>query len=338
MNKLPGNIGPELIAAFLNQQISSEEAILVQNWINSSPENQKYFEQFKTVWEETGKLIPAPVDVDVDLGWNKMSFKIDSFEQKAQKKTHTFTPRFFLRIAAVIVPLIAIASIYFYISQRPKEIVKFTAMYTLQDTLSDGSIVRLNKNSKLTYPERFRGNTREVSMNGEMFFKIKPNKEKPFIIHTENTLIQVLGTSFNVKAISDSSLIEVYVESGHVKFSRIGKEETDTVSIILYAGEKGIYNKATKKLWKADLADANDLFWENRTLVFNRTELSQVINTIQKWYNITIVLKNENLKSLHFSATFKDQPVDSVINVISNTFDITTSRVGAKYIFDKNEQ
>jgi transmembrane sensor len=343
MIQLPENITPGIIAAYFGNQISSKDVVVLQNWIDSSPENKKYFEQIKAIYKESGKLIPSPVDVDVDLAWKKMSLDIDKYEQKdkAVKNNHPIIilkNKYLLRAAAVIIPIIAITAIYFLYSQKSETVVKSTTVQTLQDTLSDGSMVCLNKQSKLIYPDKFKGTNREVTMNGEIYFEVKPDKEKPFVIHAANTLVTVLGTKFNVKAYSDSADIEVFVESGRVMFSEASQNRVDSITLILEDGEKGIFNKSSHKFSKIQTVDANDVFWKTKTLVFTRAQLSQVISTLKKNYNINIVLKAESLKNLHFSATFKEQPVDSIIEIIVNTFDLKISKEGSKYILYQNGQ
>lgn len=331
MNNLPENITPELLIAFLSKQISEENAVVVQNWINASAENQKYLEQFKIIWEESGKLKPAPVDVDTDIAWNRLSHKINDFEQANNKVKRVRIYRTFIRVAAVIIPIVAIISLYFIYFQSPNMLTLSSTSQKSSDTLPDGTIIYLNNYSKLIYPEKF-SNNREVTMEGEIFFEVEHDASKPFIIHAGNTLVKVLGTSFNVNA-SDSNTVEVYVKTGYVLFST----SNITSSVTLKAGDKGIYNISTNKIWKTIVADENDLFWKNKVLVFNRTGLQHVANTLKKYYNINISFKKETLKDLHFSATFTNQPIDSIINIISSTFNITITKDGTNYIIDKNE-
>jgi transmembrane sensor len=343
MDKLPENITPELILAFLKSQIGKDEALVVQNWIDSSPENHHQFEQFKVVWEETGKLIPAPVDVDIDDAWNKMSFRIDAFDEKSeitQKEIGRTIPfrKYLLRVAAVLIPFIVISSIYLILNQKPKQIIRETTAQTLKDTLSDGSIVALNKQSKISYPQKFIGNKREVEMEGEIFFEVKPDSTKPFIIHAENVMIKVLGTSFNVRSFADSSEIEVKVKTGHVMVYSLRQNYADTVSLILKAGETGIYYKSTNEIKKVELPIKAESQQSGITLVFNRTRLVQAIDSIQKKYGVTISLQDENLRNLHISTTFKNLSIDSIIDVLKNTFDLKVKRQGSNYILKQNEE
>ncbi len=331
MNNLPENITPEMLLAFLTQQISEEDAVVVQNWLDASAENQQYFEQLKTIWEESGKLHPAPVDVDTDMAWNKLSQKISNYEQNQVNIKKVPVYKLFVRVAAVVIPIMIIASLYFIYFQSPKMLTLASNAQNSTDTLTDGTIVYLNHHSKLVYPEKFSKN-REVTMQGEIFFDVKHDESKPFIIHAGNTFVKVLGTSFNVNA-SDSNTIEVFVKTGHVLFSI----SNDTSSVILYPGDKGIYDIPANQIRKIKPEDENDLFWKNKVLVFNRTALQDVAHTLKKYYNIDFSFKKEALKDLHFSATFNNQPIDTIVNIISGTFGITISKDGSQYTIDKNE-
>jgi transmembrane sensor len=343
MDELPKNISPEMILAYLENQISEEEFTIVQSWIDASPDNRHQLEQFRMVWEETGLLIPAPVDVDIDLAWDKMSLKINDFEENTsspKEKTGRIIPfrKYILRVAAVLIPLISLAVIYLLLLQKPEIITKETTAQSIKDTLSDGSIISLNENSTIKYPKKFKGSTREVEMKGEAFFEIKHDSTKPFIIHAENAMIKVLGTSFNIKAYVDSAQIEVSVKTGRVRFSVSGQELNEKDSVILIAGETGIYDKSTKKIWKADLPVKQELQQEDKILIFNRTSLLKVAEEIQKKYGVTIVLKNKDFENVHYSATFKNSSIDSIIQVMSNTLDLKVIKQGSKYIFEENEQ
>jgi ferric-dicitrate binding protein FerR (iron transport regulator) len=342
MEKLPEHISPEKILAYLKNQISESDFAIVQSWINASEENLRYFEQYKMIWEETGKLIPAPVDVNVDDAWDKMSFMIDEFEETESTKTEKNVKvipirKYLLRIAAIVLPLITISGLYLFLNQKPQLVTKETTAQLLKDTLSDGSVISLSKNSKISYPEKFKGNIREVEMKGEVFFEVSPNKEKPFIIHAEKTFIKVLGTSFNVKAFTDSILVEVSVKTGRVLFSEFNNDLNDTTGLILVAGETGIYNKNTGHIFKVELPVKQELQQEDKILIFKRSSLADVANEIKKKYGVTVVLQNKDIENMHYSATFKNSSIDSIIQVMANTLDLKVIKQGTKFIIAENE-
>ena len=342
MSQLPENISPELILAFLKNEAGMDDVAIVQSWIDESHENKRQFEQFKVVWEETGLLIPTPVDVDIDLAWQKMSLKIDKYEEKSHD---LFTDkgrvvpfrRYMLRVAAVLIPLIVITGLILLLTPKQDFITRETTALTLSDTLSDGSVVALNKLSKISYPQKFEGKTREVEMEGEIFFKVNPDSVKPFIIHAGETMIKVLGTSFNVKAFADSSLVEVSVNTGRVLFSGPGNESNITDTLILVAGQTGIYNNLTKKIRRVELPVKPELQQEDKIIIFNRSSLLQVANDLKKYYGVTVELKDRGLANTHYSATFKNYSIDSILQVISGTLDLKVTRQDAKYILEANE-
>ena len=106
----------------------------------------------------------------------------------------------------------------------------------ISDTLSDGSVVALNKNSTLSYPKSFDTKLRQVTLKGEAFFEVKRNFEQAFIISAGESFVKVLGTSFNVKAYADSANVEVTVVSGLVQLYTLN-DNSDTISVLLTKDE-----------------------------------------------------------------------------------------------------
>ena len=123
--------------------------------------------------------------------------------------------------AAIVILCVSVATAIFLGRERTPETTLLTlhnneASTTLVTTLEDGSIVYLADNSQLSYPEYFQREKREVSLLGNALFDVSGNKERPFLIETEQARIEVLGTSFNIKS-SDKSAFELAVRRGLVK-------------------------------------------------------------------------------------------------------------------------
>ena len=339
MNKLPENITLEHIIDYLKGESTHNESLMIQSWINASDDNKKYFDQLKKIWSETGLLNPIPIDVNVDAAWEKLASKINSNEHKNvfisnNKKQTGFFLNTLLKVAAVLIPAIIILYIYFSSNKEVKHLAFITTENTIQKRLPDGTDVKINTNSKITYPESFAKNVREVSLEGEAFFDVAPNKEKPFIIHANNSNIKVVGTSFNVNAYKENEDVEVAVSTGKVLLYGINKSTGDTGMVVLEPGDKGFFNAKTGKARKMALTNENDMFWLNRTLVFNKTELSEVVKILNKDYKVNIILKNKDIDSLRLSATFKDQSIESVIDVISTTFNLKVTKNKSTFEID----
>ena len=142
-----------------------------------------------------------------------------------------------LKIAAVVVFVIMLASLGFYLS-RPWGTQQYSSIPTNEFELStieleDGSVVTLNHDTKIYYPKTFSENIREVSIEGEAYFEVQPDADKPFVIHAGETDIMVLGTSFSVNAYPSSNEVEVVVESGKVQVSKASKTENNTEGVTL---------------------------------------------------------------------------------------------------------
>ena len=332
MNNLPEHITPDLIAAFLNGEAGDEQSRMLQEWIHASSDNQKYFEDLKKTWELTGSLEPAPVFADPDKAWAKVSSRIDALD--AQKKPAAGRMRFisntYLRIAAMLLPPILVVG--FYLWQNTHAAVTIAATTSsVHDTLPDMSHIVLNKNTKLSHPKKFTGKTREVALQGEAFFEVTHDTAKPFIVHSGNASVRVLGTSFNVRAYDDSATVEVFVNTGRVMLY----DNESGNSVILYAGSTGVYNKITRKALKLKEPKSDELFWMNKTLIFSKTDLRMVIDMLQRYYHITIVLKKDLLKC-RLSATFRDQPIDTIIDIIAKSFDLKVTKNGSTYELEGN--
>ncbi|MBI5542126.1 MAG: FecR family protein [Bacteroidia bacterium] len=331
MNSLPENITHELIISYLKKETTNEESLVIEVWLNASVENKDYFNDLKNLWSETGKLNPAPIEVDVDTAWQKLSSRIESKENIAISSNNPFI-KTLLKVAAIIIPAIAIISFYLFSNKELKQIDIVTTNNNIQKQLSDGSIININSHSKLTYPEKFDSKLREVNLSGEAFFEISPNKEKPFIIHYKDANVKVVGTSFNVN--TNNNKVEVFVKTGKVLLFCVSSNSNDTNLVTLVAGDNGILDLTTKKAYKEDSPNENDIFWYTKTLFFDKAELSEVIEILQKSYNVNIVLKNKELNKLRLSTTFKDQNIESILDIISASFNLKVSKNNSTYEID----
>lgn len=331
MNNLPENINQDKIVAYLNGETTIEETLVINEWINLSDSNKKHIDELRLLWEQSGKLDPAPIDVDTNLAWQKLLSRIDKKDKKTipiKVKENLNRFSIFYKIAAVLISVIILS--YYYISQNTqKSEILVSVSQTIQKTLADGSIISLNKNSKLFYPETFKGSKREVVLEGEAFFTITSNKEKPFIIHVSNVDVKVVGTSFNVKEIKDSGLVEVFVKTGKVMLYAINCNDSDI--LVLEAGTKGIFNSISKKGRKIISTDENDIFWKTKSLVFNKTSISDVVAQLNKNYNVTINIIDNKILNCHLTAQFNEQSIDSILEVIATTLNLKITKSGSRY-------
>jgi ferric-dicitrate binding protein FerR (iron transport regulator) len=316
----------ELLARYLSAETTAAENAEAESWINASAENKKYFEGLKEIWNHAAS--PAAIQFDTNAAWNRMKTRMN-VNEPASKISR---PAYF-RIAAGVALFILLGTSLFLLTQKEEQPkMKVLAWTPLQasnvDTLPDGSIITLNRNSQLTFPEYFNGETREVNLKGEMFFEIKPDAERPFIIHTGSLDIKVVGTSFNVNAFPETDSVRVSVTTGKVK-CYVGKD-----TVVLVPGEIAVYNKKTRKLRKGREDDPNATAYRNRFFKFDNTRLSDAVRLLNNAYGSNIVIKSSVINDCGVNGTFNNRSLDFVLDIISATAGITIERNGNTIILD----
>ncbi len=341
MNGNREHINDELLVRYLLGEASGQEILDVEHWLKKSEHNKKYFDHLESIWLESGKLPFRPVDVDRSQSWTRLSTRIDAHEQQvSQPKTISFRSRAFRISASVAAAIVFLVGIYqlFIISPQP-ETIKYAATHSVvKDTLPDGSLITLNKNTLLTYVLLKDESQRMARLNGEAFFDVRHNPKKPFIVEAGGAYLKVLGTSFNVKT-SEKNLVEIVVTEGKVKLFMVDSLSNDTASVLLKKGMKGQIAHGQKQPQIIDTKAPDELFWFNRRLVFDETRLEEVFLILQKHYNITIETDDVKTGELKLTTIFTNEPIDSLLKVIETTFDLELLKKDNTYIFKrKNDE
>jgi len=237
--------------------------------------------------------------------------------------------------AAILVAAVLLVSGYevFYNPSETVAVLELTATDQVLNTfaLPDGTLVTLNNDTKVFYPKKFGRKTREITIEGEAFFEVKPNKNKPFIIHAGKAQIKVLGTSFSVSAYPETKLVEIIVQTGKVQVMNQMTEALQTDELILTPGDKGTLVYASKTLQKTINHDPNFLAWKTRNLIFKATSLREVIGNLEKVYKVNIRLADPKLNDLLLTAQFNNYPLDFILKVIETTFKIEVQEINGQY-------
>ncbi|MEP7318961.1 MAG: FecR domain-containing protein, partial [Panacibacter sp.] len=211
------HITDDLLVKYMLGEALPAEDQQVNEWLQQDSENQQYYQQFKTIWEQS-KELTVTIPIDEKAAWQRFKKRVELKPAEIKKPAPVISFKRWMQAAAAVL-IIAVGSLLLYQNfSKPADIVMAqieTFSNTEIDTLPDGSIITVNKNTKLAYPEKFAGSTRKVTLKGEAFFKVQPDKSKPFIITANDVTVTVVGTAFNVK--NYDSATEVIVESGIVK-------------------------------------------------------------------------------------------------------------------------
>lgn len=205
---------------------------------------------------------------------------------------------------------------------------------TYQLHLEDGSRIWLNSESELIYPEQFTGQTREVTLTGEAFFEIARNTEMPFIVKTKGVDIKVLGTSFNVSCYKKEDMISTTLVEGSVSIhTKDGKEQ------IIIPSEQFTYDKTNHQTTLKSVDTELYTSWIKGIYIFKDTTLDDIIDKLQRWYDITPNYTDESLKNKRFSITIDRQStLDQILEVISFTSDVKLEKEGTNINIKKQRR
>lgn len=200
--------------------------------------------------------------------------------------------------------------------------------------LADGTQVWLNAESELSYPTRFTGNTREVKLKGEAYFKVTKNAEQPFIVKTKEIDIRVLGTSFNVAAYQTDLTTSVTLVEGSVAVSTENGECHNIVPSEQFSYHKNINNTSIKTV------DTN-LYtsWMQGKYIFKDATLYEIFNKLAHWYDFTVEYRNEELQQKRYSLVI-DRTINlhQLLELISYTSDVKMVQLGRNIIVEQEKQ
>ncbi|MEZ2440833.1 FecR family protein [Chitinophaga sp. RCC_12] len=164
--------------------------------------------------------------------------------------------------------------------------------------LEDSTEVWLNNGSKLKYPVAFTGNTRELYVEGEACFDVTRRDQQPFIVHSGDVAVKVLGTVFNIQAYQQSQLA-VTVVSGKVSVA------AGTTSLgILHPNQKLEYEAASRQAKIVTVNAASLLAWKKGELIMDNVTMEQAAAIIGRWYNVQVELGNDAIRNCRFSLSF----------------------------------
>lgn len=308
----------ELLAKYFSGNASKDEVLQVENWRNESNENSTEFFQHASSWNTASNI-----EVDTKKAFSNVLSNIELDNQILMPSKSTIPA--FLKYAAIL--LIGVGIVFFginYTNDLSNGKIAFQTLdkQTREVILLDGSKVYLSENSSIAYVNDFEGATREVILKGKAFFDIKRNENKPFIVRTDNSEIKVLGTSFLVDCHLGEST-EVVVKTGKVSVAR--KSTTNSNTIELNPGEVGLVKVDVKKSVNQN---TNYLAWQTKIINFSHAEMSEVVNVLEEVYFVDIKLSDANINNCSLTAKFDHREIDTVLEIISQTFNMNLQKKG----------
>lgn len=309
----------EIIARYLAGESSGKEIRALEEWVLMSDENRKIFREMRSAWSisSIGKVNNA---IDLDDEWKKLKSRLN-MDERGNKSVSLpgrkvyYSPVW--KIAAAVIVLLTVSFVLFSVLRTPRTVNLMADDFTLEQVLPDGSQITLNHHSSVEFPKNFKGDVRNVVLSGDAFFNVARNEKKPFIIHTQNSIVKVLGTAFYVNSHDNEDEISVMVSEGKVSFAVDGFDP-----VILTAGEKGVFDKVTRKLVEDQNTDQNFISWKTKQISFDGQDLSYVISVLQNTYHQSIELESDEIKDCKLTATFNNMSLQAILHILQETFDI----------------
>ncbi len=180
--------------------------------------------------------------------------------------------------------------------------------------LSDGTMIRLNAESVLFYPEHFDSDHREIHLIGEAWFDVAHDEARPFIITSGNLKTTVLGTEFNIRAFPEDEFIEVALKSGKVQIDIEGNLKFS--HMILRPNEVVRYDKYEQIVHKEVFDPAELLGWKDGIIVLKDAGFEEILSRLERWYNVEILVEGNRHINTRFTGSFTNKSLEHVLEGI----------------------
>ena len=324
MNDQYPYIDENTIAKFLSGEADAIEINKLMDWVEYSDENLEEFIRYEKLWAESSVRKPF----NTQKAWTKVCHRIS-------KKKHHFNI-YYLSAAAAIIIFIVI-TVPFFNTKTTVSSSKFavtSADRTLNSTLPDGSSVLLSKHSKIEYTFDTQKQIRLTKLSGKAFFNVKRDIRHRFVVEANRGGVEVLGTKFSVNELRNKDVL-VYVLSGKVKVFLV-RASKDTLSLIITSGERArimanndTIIRQTQKI--PAFHTVNKTYTVHKTITFRNTNLPTIMAKLGKSYSVNIKLDDSVDKKLRFSSSFKDNSLNEILAVITQTLNLDYTKKGNTY-------
>lgn len=299
-----------IIDRTLDNTATPEEARQVIRWF-STPEGSRYLSSLMD--EDMEKIQPGNEEL-----YAERSIPTDEMYRFIMKKIHLQQrKRIIFRAAAILIPLLLFLGQFWYIDKRIDLFTDsgYEEIYVpkgerMQLIFQDGSRATLNAETRIKYPRKFGFSERKVELEGEAFFEVSPNKDRPFIVDMKDVNVKVLGTTFDVKAYATDPDIFVTLETGKVVLANKSSSLAH-----MKPGEKATYNRKSGvcKISRPENIEHTSA-WKNNQIIFNNTPLSEVITTLSRWYNIEFEVVDTSALYYNYTLISMNQQLEQILN------------------------
>lgn len=290
----------ELLLKYIDGNCTDPEKVILTTWLDADPEHMREFLALRKLH-----------DITV---WQNAPLAKTAAKSNGNRSIWTWKPAYteVLKIAAVFLVAVSLSR-YLLPDQKPEQSIAMQTIHVpagqrAEITLADGTKVWLNAKTTFTFPNHFSESSRMVSLDGEGFFDVSPDKRKPFVVQTEKYDIKVLGTQFNLLAYSGKGIFETSLFEGSVEVLKSG-------------GSKGIVIQPDERIFQENnrliispITDTNHFLWKEGIISFNDESFHGMVHQLELYFDLKIDVKNDHI--LNYRCTGKFRTKDGVEHIL----------------------
>lgn len=304
---------------YLADEMSEAERFVFEIELSIDGELLNVFENFKTIW------ISYPV---YELPKNTVS--LDQIIEKHDQSEKFKSAKILMRKRAVLSMAVLFAfCMVFYFVEWPHSGYTNHRMagkgQRLTFILPDSSTVILNSGSEVEYSNDFR-KRRTILLKGEAFFKVTKNNDSPFIVHTNDFDVKVLGTEFNINSNTDDQTVSLAKGKVNIRF----EESKDEINLM--PNEELVWNAKTKAVTKRNFDVDKILAWKDNILFLDDEKIEDALPRINQFYGVNFVIKDPEIATQHITGAFKDQTINEFITSLEFISDLSITKTSKNNI------
>ena len=322
----------QIIAKEFAGEISDLERFQLEEWKKKSPLNQRVYLTLKRAWNESSVITNRTREEKL---FQKIITGIKE-EGPGEKQRPLYLKsksrkNFFWKYAMAAMVAIIIASAWLIqrmqIDNSHKDETPEVAYIEKTNPngqksnihLSDGTAIQMNAGSRIKFPAVFANDKRVIELEGEAFFTVVSDPERPFTVLSGTLSTTALGTAFNIKAFPDEERMKISLAEGKVVVNRI--DRPDQKSYFLNPGESIEYNKQNQNIRKIGFSPESEFAWKEGVITFKKASFEEIIYKLERWYGVKFVVRRQKVIKKGFTGSFKKKSLDEVLKGISFSSD-----------------
>ncbi|HEV7350343.1 FecR family protein [Telluribacter sp.] len=326
------------------------------DYLSRYPSHRTVIEEARQLLQEIHKAEEQTIlSLDQEAVWSNIRGHMQEPAMKKQKVVRALWRRPILQWAASLILLLGVGWLVWF-SQFPKTVSYQDLIVNLENrsslieqvnenstplkiTLEDGSVITLDKNSRLSYPAHFDKDNRTVILTGEAFFDVAKDSSRPFYIYANEVVTKVLGTSFSIRAFDEENQIVVQVRTGRVSVyrqQRLPLSDPETKGLVLLPNQQATYSRIKQNLSRRLVEQPKPIALLTPSLPtrYEEVSASTILRDLENQYGITILFNDDELNHCLLTTTLGEEPLHDKLDIICQTIDATYKEVDGQLIVE----